>query len=83
MSERGPRNMQEAQKKKKHRCFACKKKIPVAFQNIPCKCGNCYCQLHRLPESHDCQFSARKEHLESRETKIKAMKCVNVKVISI
>lgn len=74
----------ETKKKvKKHRCFYCNKKIPVAFRNTPCGCGNNYCIEHRLPEKHDCSIDARKKHLETSESQIAAMKCVAEKVAAI
>lgn len=36
------------------RCFACRKKVgPMGF---PCRCGEVFCEQHRYPENHDCDF---------------------------
>ena len=48
--------MSEKSKKKK-RCAleGCNKKIIIT--DIKCRCGNKYCQLHRVAETHDCSFN--------------------------
>lgn len=46
--------MEPTKKYKKPRCFECNKKIKMmAFE---CRCGNKYCNEHRLPETHTCSF---------------------------
>ncbi|KAK3714398.1 hypothetical protein QZH41_020643 [Actinostola sp. cb2023] len=54
------------QQKNKKRCWKCKAKLELAQRELGiCKCGYVFCQLHRLPEQHECIFdhkeSGRKE----------------------
>ena len=44
-------------KQKKKRCTldGCNKKINIT--DMVCRCGNKYCQLHRVAETHDCSFN--------------------------
>jgi len=44
-------------KKKKPRCSfeGCNKKLTIT--DLECRCGNKYCQLHRVAESHHCSFN--------------------------
>ena len=55
----------------------CKKKICIVdMLSSKCKCGKIYCILHRLPESHDCNYDYYKEVDMKKE--IDKMKCVAV-----
>ena len=69
--------------KSKHRCHECRKKISLVMRGSPCKCGYEFCSLHRLPETHNCQYDRRSEHLEKSAQTIKQMKCVAAKVEKI
>ena len=42
--------------KSKKRCShpECSKKLKMT--DVKCRCENTYCAIHRLPESHNCQF---------------------------
>jgi len=41
----------------KGRCFSCRAKIPLAKQQInKCRCEYVFCDSHRYPEKHDCDF---------------------------
>ncbi|RKP39356.1 hypothetical protein BJ085DRAFT_857, partial [Dimargaris cristalligena] len=43
--------------KNKGRCFMCRAKIPLAKQAInKCKCDYVFCDTHRYPDRHDCDF---------------------------
>lgn len=44
-------------KKENKRCAleGCNKKVKIT--DLLCRCGNKYCQLHRIPETHDCSFN--------------------------
>lgn len=46
-------------KKKKSRCSfdGCKKKLKLT--NLECRCKNRFCNKHRLPECHNCQWDPR------------------------
>lgn len=48
--------------KKRKRCWACKAKLELAQRELGnCRCDFVFCQLHRLPEQHNCVF----DHKES------------------
>jgi hypothetical protein len=42
---------------KKTKCTLCKKKLGLVDMTITCKCGAYYCSLHRVPESHNCNYN--------------------------
>lgn len=49
----------ESGKKKKNRCFNCKKK--VGLTGFTCRCGGLFCSIHRYSDKHECNFDY-KEH---------------------
>ena len=55
----------------------CRKKLKIIDLTITCKCGNQYCEKHRVPEAHNCSFNYRQEDL----SKIERMKCVASKLV--
>mgnify|MGYP006088015685 CR=1 FL=1 len=42
-------------KKKKMKCFLCKKKIKSVIP-IKCRCEQYFCRLHKMIDEHDCSF---------------------------
>ncbi|KAI9320605.1 hypothetical protein BX666DRAFT_1213188 [Dichotomocladium elegans] len=43
--------------KNKGRCFSCRTKIPLAKQlSNKCRCEYVFCDSHRYPDKHDCDF---------------------------
>ncbi|CAG8540674.1 3208_t:CDS:2 [Ambispora leptoticha] len=47
--------------KNKARCFLCRAKIPLAKQTInKCRCEYVYCDIHKIPDKHDCDFDFAK-----------------------
>jgi len=40
--------------KNRKRCFECRKKIGLTA--MECKCGFVFCNLHRFPDQHQCDF---------------------------
>jgi len=43
--------------KNKGRCMKCKAKVPLAKQTANrCRCGFVYCDSHRFPDQHACEF---------------------------
>ena len=44
---------------KKKRCSydGCKKKLKLT--DMPCKCKKCFCNIHRLPETHQCSWDPK------------------------
>jgi hypothetical protein len=57
----------------------CKKRIKIT--DYPCKCGNIYCNIHKPPENHDCQYDYRE--IELKDKKIEQMKCLSNKMQKI
>ena len=53
------------------------------MRGMPCQCGYEFCSKHRLPETHECPFDRKAEHLEKSAAQINAMKCVAVKIDKI
>lgn len=54
-------------KKKKSKCKfidkdgnKCKKKLTIVDKSIVCRCGKCFCPLHRTCESHNCEVDLTK-----------------------
>lgn len=48
--------------KKRKRCWTCNAKLELAQRELGnCRCSYVFCQLHRLPEQHNCVF----DHKES------------------
>ena len=41
-------------KKKKNRCFVCKKKLGLT--GFSCRCGQLFCGIHRYTDKHECTF---------------------------
>ena len=54
-------NMKGEKKKKKKRCaFAdCRKKLQLT--DMSCHCKSIFCQIHRLPETHNCSWNPKNE----------------------
>ena len=53
---------------------SCNKKLKLT--DMECKCGHIYCQIHRLPETHNCEYNFKAD-------KIKLEGCVTPKIIAI
>lgn len=86
-SERGPvAPPPPAQKSKKpvqenpNRCWCCDKKVPLALQAVPCRCGYTFCKKHRQPEDHDCGFdykATQRQELADQNQRVVADKLEN------
>lgn len=66
------------QQKNRKRCYKCNCKLELAIREIGrCKCDYVFCQMHRLPEQHDCIYD-HKEHgrKEAREKMVSPKKHV-------
>lgn len=48
---------------KKCSMLNCKKKLKLTDE-IPCRCGSFFCQIHRFSTKHDCSFDYKKEQQE-------------------
>ena len=67
-------------KKKKRRCFSCKRKLKV-LSGYSCLCSMEFCSSHRLPFDHDCTFDWKKKHqdqIRSRNPTIDRIKMENI-----
>lgn len=50
------------------RCFCCRKK--VGLLGIECKCGFVYCNGHRLPENHECDYDHKERGKDKLRTEV-------------
>lgn len=62
--------------KNKKRCFKCNCRLELAIREIGrCRCDYVFCQLHRLPEQHDCLYDHKERgRLEAREKMVSPKK---------
>ena len=69
--------------KSKSRCSfqGCNKKLKLT--DLQCRCNLKYCQLHRLPEKHNCSYDIMSEEKKRLKKKLMSEKTVNSKVIPI
>ncbi|CEG64937.1 hypothetical protein RMATCC62417_01827 [Rhizopus microsporus] len=50
------------EQKNKGRCFSCRSKIPISKQlTNKCRCELVFCDTHRFPDKHDCQYDHAKK----------------------
>ena len=61
----------------------CRKKIPITMRDTQCRCELVFCPIHRLPETHSCNFDFKNLNTSQLDEKVAAMKCVSDKVIKI
>ena len=47
-------SISEPQRKRKRKCFSCKKKLGLT--GFPCRCGGLFCGVHRYSDKHECDF---------------------------
>ena len=72
-------------KTKKPRCAfeGCKKKLSLITLELSCRCGESFCAVHRMPESHKCTFDYKNENQVNKCVKVEDLKCVADKIIRI
>ena len=70
------KSKKEKSKKKKLRCafrhnsFKCKKKISLIQQGTnKCRCNKIFCDQHRMPGEHFCDFDYKIKNIEEYEKK--------------
>lgn len=61
----------------KKRCFSCHKK--VGYLGFQCNCGYIFCDIHRLPYKHNCEYNHKQKyinklHLENKKVVTDKMK---------
>ncbi|PVU96915.1 hypothetical protein BB559_002209 [Furculomyces boomerangus] len=69
-----PTTPPKKQQSNKGRCFVCKGRVPLVKQTInKCRCDKVFCDTHKFPDQHSCEFDFvqrdRKE-LEKKNPKI-------------
>ena len=52
----------------------------VFLHNLKCRCGEKFCDKHRLPETHDCSFNFKEDHANKSHKIIEEMKCIGSKL---
>jgi len=50
---------------KKNRCNLCNKKTNINY--FECKCGNNYCEYHRFPFEHSCNYDWKQTNKQNLE----------------
>lgn len=66
-------------KMKNNKCLICSKK--VGLYGFICKCNECFCSKHMLPENHVCNFdfkSSAKEILIKQNPQIRKNKVIEI-----
>ncbi|KAI8325548.1 hypothetical protein GQ54DRAFT_254602, partial [Martensiomyces pterosporus] len=58
----------------KGRCFKCRSRVPLVKQTTnKCRCEHVFCDTHRFPDQHNCEFdfmTRDRKDLEKRNPKI-------------
>ncbi len=52
------------------KCFICRKKISLVEQTITCRCDHVFCNSHRQPELHNCEFNFKDFGVKELEKKL-------------
>jgi hypothetical protein len=58
----------------------CLKRLKLT--DLKCRCGNVYCYIHRLPETHNCSYDFKLNHHQINKLE-EEMKCIAQKCIKI
>ena len=68
--------------KKINKCnyIDCNNKLKITA--LKCKCDNLYCNLHRLPELHECKYIDVEQDKKRKKT-IDNMRCISKKIDKI
>lgn len=70
-SEDGDTAPELPKQKNKKRCFVCNCKLELAIREIGrCRCDFVFCQMHRLPEQHDCIFDHKEKGRQDARDKM-------------
>ena len=72
-------------KTKVNRCAFNDCNIKLKLTDYQCKCGNIFCNLHRLPEQHNCSYDYKNtlNKDNEKENLINKMKCISEKIKKI
>ena len=65
-------------KKKKMKCFLCKKKIKSVIP-IKCRCEQYFCRLHKMIDEHDCSFDYQGNQKKKYQNIILKLNITNLK----
>lgn len=69
-------NNNESIKKNKCNFDGCNKKLKIT--DMSCKCGKIFCQFHKFPEEHKCEFNYNSE--ENKRKTIESLECKSNKI---
>lgn len=64
------------------RCSKCSKKLTLVQQTMVCKCGKCFCDIHRQAETHFCTFDFKAHEVPKLEKDLFSAKSVPSKIES-
>jgi len=64
----------------KNRCFHCNKKTSL-FSTEVCRCGERFCDAHRLMWEHQCTYDIQKQHREEIRERNPVIKKIKVEKI--
>jgi hypothetical protein len=64
------------------RCDTCSKKLTLTQQTMLCKCGKCFCNIHRAAETHFCTFDFKAYGVPKLEKELFSAKSVPEKIQS-
>jgi len=42
---------------------ACRKKLNIVDLSIKCRCEHSFCNIHRLPSEHECNYDYKKDKI--------------------
>ena len=63
---------------KKTRCYQCNKKVGINYYE--CKCDKMYCENHRFPFEHQCEYDWKKNKLNELNSILMAGKTLKRKI---
>ena len=58
----------ETLQKDRKRCYSCNKKVGLLGNE--CKCRFVFCNMHRLPEDHSCDYDYRQKAQQELSKKV-------------
>jgi len=58
------------------KCALCSRRLSLVETTLKCRCGQCFCFTHRMPEYHKCTYDYKKD-------KVKLEKIVRPKIEQI
>lgn len=65
--------------KKKLKCYICSKKLLIS--TFKCRCNIYYCNLHKYPEDHNCNYDYKTEYQKELIKNNKKLKIEKIIII--